>query len=354
MNNQDFVNQLINWYHQNKRDLPWRRTLDPYSIWLSEIMLQQTRVAQGLPYYLKFIKAFPTVFDLAKAKESTVLRLWQGLGYYSRARNLHSCAKTVVNEYNGTFPTTYKGLLELKGVGKYTAAAISSICFEEARAVVDGNVYRVLSRIYGIEDDISSTSGAKTFEKLANELIDHKRPSDYNQAIMEFGALQCVPKSPNCSICPLSMDCYAFKNNEQHLLPVKLKKVKVKKRYFNYFVIKSKDKIYLNLRGPKDVWQGLYDFGLIESNSSISIEEIMDSLPKKFLSEITIEEESKIFKHVLTHQRIFAIFYTLTIANEAVISNVELFKALKPFNVTEIKELPKPILINKFLEASIF
>jgi A/G-specific adenine glycosylase len=354
VNNQDFVNQLINWYHQNKRDLPWRRTVDPYCIWLSEIILQQTRVAQGLPYYLKFVEAFPTVFDLAKASESSVLRLWQGLGYYSRARNLHTCAKTIVNDYNGIFPNTYQGLLSLKGIGKYTAAAISSICHGEAKAVVDGNVYRVLSRVYGIDDDISSTSGVKRFEKLANDIIDNKRPSDYNQAIMEFGALQCVPKNPDCSKCPLLLECYAFKNNQQQQLPVKLKKVKVKKRYFNYFVIRANQKIYLNPRGPKDVWQGLYDFGLIESKSSVSIEEIMDSLPKEFVSEITIEEESKIFKHVLTHQRIFATFYTLTIANEAVISKVELFKTLKPYNVKEIKELPKPILINNFLEASIF
>lgn len=354
MNNQDFVNQLINWYHQHKRDLPWRRTIDPYKIWLSEIMLQQTRVAQGTPYYLKFVAEFPTVFDLAQARESSVLRLWQGLGYYSRARNLHSCAKTVVNEYNGVFPNTYKDLLALKGIGKYTAAAISSICYGEAKAVVDGNVYRVLSRVYGVHDDISSTLGAKVFENLANQVLDDKRPSDYNQAIMEFGALQCVPKSPDCSKCPISLECYAFKNKQQQHLPVKLKKVKVRKRYFNYFVIRSDQNIYLNLRGPKDVWQGLYDFGLIESKAEVSIEEIMASLPQEFLSEITIEEESKIFKHILTHQRIFAVFYTLTIADEAAISKVELFKALKPYNINEIKELPKPILINNFLEGSIF
>lgn len=354
MNNQDFVNQLINWYHKYKRDLPWRKTSDPYSVWLSEIMLQQTRVAQGLPYYLKFIDAFPTVFDLAAASESAVLRLWQGLGYYSRARNLHACAKTVVNEYNGVFPNNYHDLLKLKGIGKYTAAAISSICFGEAQAVIDGNVYRVLSRVYGIEDDISSNSGAKTFELLANEIIDHKNPSDYNQAIMEFGALQCVPKNPDCPKCPISIACFAYKNKQQHRLPVKLKKVKVKKRYFNYFVIISDQKYYMNLRGPKDVWQGLYDFGLIESKSGVSIDEIMDLLPKEFLSEITIEEESKIFKHILTHQRIFATFYTLTVADETAISKVELFKALKPYSIDEIKKLPKPILINKYLEASIF
>lgn len=354
MNNQDFVNQLINWYHQHKRDLPWRRTIDPYKIWLSEIILQQTRVAQGTPYYLKFVKEFPTVFHLAQASENSVLRLWQGLGYYSRARNLHSCAKKVVNDYKGVFPHSYNELLTLKGIGKYTAAAIASICFGEAKAVVDGNVYRVLSRVYGVEDDISSALGAKVFEKLANQLIDNNRPSDYNQAIMEFGALQCVPKNPDCSKCPISLECYAFKNKQQPFLPVKLKKVKVKKRYFNYFVIRSNQNIYLKLRGPKDVWQGLYDFGLIESKTELTFEEIMASLPQGFTSEITIEEESKIFKHVLTHQRIFAVFYTLTIADEAAISEVELFKALEPYNINEIKELPKPILINNFLEASIF
>jgi len=354
VNNQDFVTQLINWYRINKRDLPWRSTSDPYKIWLSEIMLQQTRVAQGLPYYLSFIAQFPTIFDLASASEESVLRLWQGLGYYSRARNLHSCAKTLVNDYEGVFPNTYEELLLMKGIGKYTAAAISSICFEEAKAVVDGNVFRVLSRVYGIENDIASSSGAKIFEKLANKIINKKSPSEYNQAIMEFGALQCVPKNPNCSDCPISLECYAFKNKAQSRLPVKLKKIKIRKRYFHYFVLRNKEQIYLNQRGPKDIWQGLYDFGLIESNSESSLDEIMGKLPKEFISEIIVEEVSKIFKHLLTHQRIFATFYTMNVADDTSMSQVENFKNLKPYTIKQVKELPKPILINNFLEASIF
>ena len=228
MDREIFVNQLIRWYSHQKRDLPWRRTNNPYKIWLSEIILQQTRVNQGMPYYLNFVDKYPTVNDLAAAQEQEVLRLWQGLGYYSRARNLHSCAKMVVGEYDGQFPNKFEELLKLKGIGRYTAAAIASMAFNQVNAVVDGNVYRVLSRVFGLYDDIAETKSAKVFEKLANELIPKDQPGEFNQAIMDFGAIQCTPKSPACAICPLSDSCYAFNKGETEQLPVKTKKVKVK------------------------------------------------------------------------------------------------------------------------------
>jgi len=235
----NFSKEIIRWYLQNKRDLPWRKTKDPYRIWLSEIMLQQTRVAQGLPYYEKFTEAFPTVYDLAKAEESQVLKLWQGLGYYSRARNLHYTAKDIVDNYNGQFPSTYKELLKLKGVGDYTASAIASICFDEVAPVVDGNVYRVLARYFNIDIPINSTAGVKKFKELAFEVIDHETPADFNQGIMEFGAVQCKPQSPYCIICPLHESCEGLKEQRVHMLPVKLKKTKVKHRWFNYIVVVS-------------------------------------------------------------------------------------------------------------------
>ena len=216
-----FSKTLINWYSANKRNLPWRETRDPYSIWLSEIILQQTQVKQGLPYFNSFLAEFPTIFDLAKVEESKVLKLWQGLGYYSRARNLHATAKYIANELQGEFPNNYKALLKLKGVGDYTASAISSICFNEVAAVVDGNVYRVLSRYYGITTPINSSKAIKEFKFLAQKLIDKERPAEFNQAIMEFGAIQCKPKNPNCSLCPLNSSCFALQKNIVAQLPVK-------------------------------------------------------------------------------------------------------------------------------------
>jgi len=232
----DFTNTLIHWYLHNKRELPWRNTTDPYLIWLSEIMLQQTRVAQGLPYYNAFVGAFPTVFDLAAADEQQVLKLWQGLGYYSRARNLHSAAKHIAYELDGVFPNNYNDLLKLKGVGAYTAAAIASFSFDEPVPVVDGNVFRVLARYFDVVSDISRPSSKKEFAALASELIPTSDPAVFNQAIMEFGALQCVPKNPDCRICPMNEGCLALKRKKVHELPVNLKKQKITKRYFNYLV----------------------------------------------------------------------------------------------------------------------
>ena len=261
-----FSKALVSWYLQNKRDLPWRETTNPYCIWLSEIILQQTRVDQGLAYYLKFVKNFPTVFDLARADEEEILKLWQGLGYYSRARNLHTSAKYIIDELEGVFPTNYKSLLKLKGVGDYTASAIASICFDEPTAVVDGNVYRVLARYFGIATPINSTSGIKEFKKLAQELIDVKNPANHNQAIMEFGARMCKPQNPDCTICPLNDSCIALQKKEVKNLPIKDKKVKVRKRYFNYLVVITSDKkTILRKREGKGIWQNLYEFPLIET-----------------------------------------------------------------------------------------
>ena len=232
-----FSEKIIAWYDQNKRDLPWRNTKDAYLIWLSEIILQQTRVDQGMDYYLKFAKEFPTVKHLAKADNEKVMKLWQGLGYYSRARNLHTTAKIISEKYHGKFPDEYSDILSLKGVGNYTAAAIASFAFNKPYAVVDGNVYRVLARVFGIESPIDSTQGKKEFETLATELLDRKKPASHNQAIMELGALQCKPVNPDCSICALNTMCFAYSKKRINELPVKAKKTKVRNRYFNYIVL---------------------------------------------------------------------------------------------------------------------
>ncbi|EPR73210.1 A/G-specific adenine glycosylase [Winogradskyella psychrotolerans RS-3] len=250
----DFNHKLITWYSDKKRELPWRETSNPYYIWLSEIILQQTQVKQGLPYYDAFVTQYPTIFDLANASETSILKLWQGLGYYSRARNLHFTAKHIVNELDGKFPNTYKDLLKLKGVGDYTASAIASIAFNEVAAVVDGNVYRVLSRYFGIETPINSTLGIKEFKSLASTLIDHKQPATYNQAIMEFGAIQCKPKNPDCTVCPFQDSCVALQNQMVDVLPVKLKKTKVTVKYFNFLVFMDPNKKHFSKNALKKVF----------------------------------------------------------------------------------------------------
>lgn len=340
----------------NKRDLPWRNTTDPYMIWLSEIILQQTRVAQGLPYFLKFVEAFPTVFDLAAASETKVLRLWQGLGYYSRARNLHTCAKTVVEKYKGKFPDSYRELLKLKGVGKYTAAAIASFAFNEPVPVVDGNVYRVLSRVFGITDDIGSSQGQKTFAQLAETLMDRDNPHDYNQAIMEFGATHCIPTSPDCHNCIFTDDCHANKHNLQRDLPVKLKKVKVKTRYFQYLVIQDKGKILLRQRRRNDIWQGLYDFYLIENTQPLDIDQLGQPQKPEWLipKNLTLRNMSHEYRHILTHQRILARFFHVAPASgfsPDLLGEADNFQF---YSMDEIKDLPKPILINNYLNEHIF
>ncbi|WP_034060827.1 A/G-specific adenine glycosylase [Lacinutrix jangbogonensis] len=341
----DITNKLIAWYSINKRDLPWRNTNNPYFIWLSEIILQQTQVAQGLPYYLSFTSKFPTVFDLAKAEESQVLKLWQGLGYYSRARNLHASAKYIVEDLDGQFPNTYKEIIKLKGVGDYTASAIASICFNENTAVVDGNVYRALSRIYDIATPINTGKGFKEFKALAQELIDIEQPATFNQAIMEFGARQCKPKNPDCSVCPFNMKCLALEKNSIGELPVKLKTLKVKKKFFNFIVMVSSDqKTILEKREGKGIWQNLYQFPLIETLMPATIQDIEKELQgftmlKKKAFDVSIYNEEDII-HKLSHQHLYTKFWIVTIDG----------KLLEGVSVEKTTDFPVPILIGNFLE----
>lgn len=348
LKNSLFIDKLKFWYEKNHRKLPWRETKNPYFIWLSEIILQQTRVVQGLPYFLKFMEAFPTIKDFAEASEDEVLRLWQGLGYYSRARNMHTTAKIVYEQMEGIFPTNYKDLQKLKGVGSYTAAAIASFSYNEAVAVVDGNVYRVLSRFFGIETDISSPKGIKEFSDLANEIVPKNDSATHNQAIMEFGATLCTPKNPLCKICPVEDSCSAFQNNNQLFLPVNLKKVKITNRFFYYFVIESEGKIFMKKRIEKGIWNGLFDFLIIEELESKPIEDILDSAQlKEILNLASIENISEKYFHQLTHQKLEITFIHLKLNNLE--SNFFTKNSLNFYDFEQIENLPKPIVIANYL-----
>ena len=343
-----FNSKLINWYSNTKRMLPWRKTKDPYRIWLSEIILQQTRVAQGTDYYLKFIKHYPTVKDLAEASEEEVLKDWQGLGYYSRARNLHSAAKFISSEYNNNFPNNYDSIRELKGVGDYTAAAIASFAFNLPHAVVDGNVFRVLSRIFGVETPIDTTIGKKEFSALASELLYQKNPAEYNQAIMEFGALHCTPKSPDCNNCPFIEHCNAYLNNNVESLPVKAKKLKQKNRYFNYLILESDNFLIVNKRSSKGIWQNLYDFPLIETSKAITENDILRN--KDFLNlmgnlKYELEAVSQIRKHILSHQILHARFYHIRVQS----FNSLNLATYQQVDKKELHKLPVPKLIENYL-----
>jgi A/G-specific adenine glycosylase len=341
----EFSNKLISWYLQNKRILPWRENTLPYQIWLSEIMLQQTRVEQGLPYFLSFIKAFPTVQELANADENQILKLWQGLGYYSRARNLHFTAKYITRELNGIFPNSYNELLKLKGVGDYTASAILSICFNEPKAVVDGNVYRVLARYFEIFTPINSTLGIKEFKALAQELIPNDQPGDYNQAIMELGATICKPQNPNCEECVLNDGCLALKNNQQKQLPFKDKKLTVKTLFLNYIVVVSgDDKTIIQKRKGKGIWQNLYQFPVIETEKEIREDNLIFhplfiSFFEKEKVKIQLFNQFPI-QHKLTHRNLLAKFWIIR-TNKLEKCNC---------NWSEIEEFPVPILIANFLK----
>ncbi len=356
MDKQILSEKLIAWYEENKRDLPWRYTKDPYKIWLSEIILQQTRVVQGMPYYEKFVANYPTIQDLANAPEQEVLRLWQGLGYYSRARNLHFTAKYISNELQNQFPKTYKELLKLKGVGNYTAAAIASFAYDESVAAVDGNVFRVLSRLFNVDLDIASSQGKKAFEELAQEIIPEKNAGTHNQAMIEFGALHCTPQKPNCLFCPLQQDCEAFRLGKQSQLPVKIKKIKVRKRYFDYLVWEFKDQFLLKERQAGDIWQGLHDFQLIENSKENSDwETILNSFELDELAEKSVLiNQSEVYKHILTHQNIFAKFYRVEIATESLFNQIANKFDLSIQTKAQLQGIPKPILINNYLEETIF
>lgn len=353
MNRKFFVAKLLDWYNINKRDLPWRKTSNTYKIWLSEVILQQTRVQQGLPYYERFIRQYPKVSDLAAAPEKEILRLWQGLGYYSRAKNLHACSQMIMEEFQGEFPESYKKLLNLKGVGKYTAAAIASFAYHEKVPVVDGNVFRVLSRIFGLSDDIGSGKGQKKFFALAESLLPDKESHIYNQAIMEFGALQCTPGQPLCDGCPFGKNCFANRKSMQGLLPVKQKKPKIKNRYFHYFILHYENKVWMNERKGKDIWRGLYDFYLVEEKEFKNVEtirhgEIVETIIQK---NGILRHEPRTFKHVLTHQHIYARFFHVDICQGPAL---DALKSSAFYTLEEIEALPKPILIDKYLKEGFF
>lgn len=342
----EFSKLLIDWYLKNKRDLPWRNTSNPYPIWLSEIMLQQTRVAQGTPYFLSFLAAFPTVFDLAKADEEQVLKLWQGLGYYSRARNLHQTAQFIANELEGVFPNSYTDLLQLKGVGEYTAAAIASFAYNEAVPVVDGNVFRVLSRYFDMETDIASASAKKEFSALAFNLMPKNQPALFNQAIMEFGALQCVPKSPNCTECIFNPSCAALQKKKVAQLPVKSKKIKVRNRYFNYLVFSDEDeKTLIQKRTAKGIWHNLYEFPLIETEEEMDFEQMVSQIVFHFEAlkiDSIGEYNPQSLIHKLSHQHLHIKFWELKVSGR--LQNGISKEALGSY--------PFPIVLHNFMNAN--
>jgi A/G-specific adenine glycosylase len=338
---------LIRWYNENKRDLPWRDTTDPYIIWLSEVILQQTRVAQGYSYFNKFIQKYPSVDLLAGADENEVLKLWQGLGYYSRARNLHAAAKTIVKDYKGIFPEEYKEVLKLKGVGEYTAAAVVSLAYNKPYAVVDGNVYRVLARIFAIAEPIDSAGGKKIFAVLARELLDDTNAGSHNQAMMEFGALQCVPVSPKCDICPASGICLAHAQKKVTDYPKKEGKQKIKNRYFNYFDIHVGDNMFLHQRKKKDIWQNLYELPLIETQKDLPVEELKDTEPFRKLFESAVNVKIryvKQIKHILSHQIISAIFYMVEVAD------IQLDNDYLKIKRSDVEDYPVSRLVHKYIE----
>ena len=339
-----FSKKISDWYLLNKRDLPWRNTTDPYKIWLSEIILQQTRVNQGLNYYHKFVEQYPTVAKLANVKEEQILKLWQGLGYYSRARNLHKAAKQVLAEHKGKFPSEYNDLIKLKGVGVYTASAIASFAFNKPYAVVDGNVYRILSRIFGIDVPIDSSEGKKYFQELANQLLNKIDSSLHNQAMMEFGARYCTPSNPDCNNCIFQNDCLALLKNRVSELPVKSKKSKQTIRYFNYLVICQNKNIFIEKRIEKDIWHSLYQFPLIESERLLDANKLIKHIGWKNIfkkNDFKLNKEYTEMKHILTHQIIYTRFWN--VKYEGTLTKYLLIKRL------EMNNYPLPRLIERFL-----
>ncbi|MBI4946357.1 MAG: A/G-specific adenine glycosylase [Bacteroidetes bacterium] len=362
----NFSQTIIRWYNKNKRDLPWRHTNDPYKIWLSEIILQQTRVQQGLPYYETFVKKFPTVHHLAKAKEDVVMKTWQGLGYYSRARNLHHSAKFISKELKGIFPKEFDEIKKLKGIGEYTAGAIASFAFNKPHPVVDGNVFRVIARYFAITTQIDSTEGKKEFTRKAELLLDKKIPGIFNQAIMEFGAMQCVPQNPDCEKCPLKKSCKALAKSMVSSLPIKSKKNKIQTRYFNYFVIRRNGKILIKKRIENDIWKNLYDFPMIETKKEIlpPLSRLLseplhrmelvgsDASLIERLGGVSIISVSKSFKHILSHQVIFARFWEVAESEHKkfIVNGTEINDGVY-ISESQLNKFPFPRLIEKYFDA---
>ena len=338
---------LLRWYERNRRDLPWVGNKDPYQVWLSEIIMQQTRVEHGTKYYLQFIRKFPSVKDLALASQDTVMKQWEGLGYYSRARNLHQTAKTISEKYGGIFPDDFQELKKLKGIGDYTAAAIASYAFNQPYAVTDANVFRILARIFGIHEPIYSNKGKKIFAEKAQEILDVKQPARHNQAMMDFGALVCKP-IPVCGECPFRKICYAYQHDEISILPVKAKKTDRRKRRFHYFVITDGKKYIIEKREHGDIWTHLYQFPLLESGKLLSQGELLQWAKKNFLNgESPLSSVlSKPFRQVLTHQEITARFLTLIVRDAGKYRNNGSVAVKKP----DIKKIVFPGIIRTFLK----
>jgi A/G-specific adenine glycosylase len=352
MENFRFISKkIIGWYEVYQRVLPWRNIRDPYKIWISEIILQQTRVVQGLDYYNRFIKRFPDVHSLAEAEEQEVLKYWQGLGYYSRARNLHAAARSIEHDYGGKFPQDYHAILSLKGIGEYTAAAIASFSYNLPYPVVDGNVFRFLSRLFAIEEPIDTSKGKKYFTELTGEIMDKSQAGLFNQAIMEFGALQCVPASPDCSACPFFSQCLAYIYNKVSDFPVKLNKTKVKELYLYYFHIHSGDFIYLKKREGKGIWQNLYEFPGIESEVPLEFEDLVKTqkfreiFPSENIAGFRLKIKNR--KHVLTHRILYASFYEIYLDNAP-----ESLSKYRKIKQNEMDEYPIHRLMQIYLEQN--
>lgn len=344
----DFSLQLLKWNKlYNQREMPWKGEKDPYKIWLSEIILQQTRVEQGLDYYNRFITKFPSIKLLADAEETTVFKLWEGLGYYTRCKNLIATAKYIAHELNGVFPKTYENILALKGVGPYTAAAIASFAFNLPHAVVDGNVYRVLSRFFGMDTPIDTTIGKQLYNKLANELLHKKMPGIYNQALMDFGATICKPQLPLCNTCPMAKKCEAYKNHLVSILPIKEKFVTKKIRWLNYLVFEHKGYVYVRKRGAKDIWENLYEFTLIESEGALAVEKLSQLKIMRAIAgnqAFEINHISIIYKQQLTHQTIYGQFIKVKLTNRPNLPGFEKISSI------ELQQLPFPKFITTYLK----
>lgn len=345
-----FSHKISEWYLNNKRDLPWRASPTPYKTWLSEVILQQTRISQGLSYYHSFMNKYPTVYELAIAEEEEVLKRWQGLGYYSRARNMLAAAKQIVTNYNGELPGNYNDLIKIKGIGEYTAAAIASIAFNAPIATIDGNVNRVITRYFGISEAINSTKGKKIIKEKANNIIDPKSPGTHNQALMELGALICKPQNPECHNCPLQTACFAFKKNVTGSLPQKIKKGKKKERYIYYFVVNHKQHLLLSKRTNNDIWKNMYDFPHIESQHYLPFEKLIYSTMWNTLfqgNKINIEKLSEEHIHILTHQRIHAFFVHISFDKDNFLPTDAIL-----VNKNEAEKLPFPKLIENYIYSN--
>ncbi len=352
MTNKQFTQNIITWYKTHKRPLPWRDTRQPYFIWISEIILQQTRVAQGMPYYQRFVSTFPTLGALAQATEQEVLSVWQGLGYYSRARNMHKCAQVVMQQHGGVFPKSYSELQKLPGIGPYTAAAIASLAFNQPVPVVDGNVYRVLARVFGLQHNIAEGKSFKPFFELSSQLISSSQPADYNQGLMELGATVCTPQHPQCATCPVENLCYARAKNEQTKLPVKLKKQRNRHRFFNYLVVHYRGKMALHQRTQQDIWKGLHEFYNIETPTEATLDDLKDI----FLNELMafkpeIINEKQMPKHILSHQTLFTRFWQINISPQADVAALFTKNNLILYTKAEVETLPTPVLITNYLNS---